>query len=186
MCPNFNCNAHFQYGQELLAHTISCPTCILCPDCKQTFTTYNDVSRHDCLANDELFVRKSLDKWYNQVRSGQLKCPNPSCASLFFMLDDFVNHTKICARKSKFAERVRSEDSLPCSFCYGNIKFADATKHMEEQHTEVNFLSCSIKTSTRFNVHLSQHFQPLFTPAEIVIRFLGKPRRTDIFNLFLF
>ena len=55
------------------------------------------------------------------------------------MVEEFTSHTSICAKKSKFAERVQNEGKLPCSFCCNNLKFDEATTHMEDMHPEVIF-----------------------------------------------
>lgn len=137
LCPNFNCNTKTLTSQEFIKHTIVCPTCLVCSDCNQTFNLYETYKGHECLANDELFIKKSLQFWSNQVRSGQLRCPNSLCDSWFFVLERFTKHVQQCSKKSVFCLGLVKRDKIPCSFCNMTLSFNEYITHVQTNHTEI-------------------------------------------------
>lgn len=137
MCQNYDCNTICDSAQDLLRHSAECPTCIVCVDCKLTFTSEDDYKKHDCMANDDLFRKRSIDMWRNQIRSGQLQCANLSCSSKFYLFDEFVNHLRVCAKKSKFCKFAIEEGKMPCSHCSVMLSCDEIIKHFTEDHFEV-------------------------------------------------
>ena len=67
ICPNYDCNSVFTSCHDFFRHSVECPICVLCVDCKLTFTSEHEYDEHECLANDEMFRTRSLNMWLNQV-----------------------------------------------------------------------------------------------------------------------
>ena len=137
-CPNFNCNKSFEDGISFLQHCVLCPTCLLCYDCKRTFTDGQRYQQHECLANDEIFIKKTLDMWYNEIKSGQLCCANPSCNSWFYIPDEFISHLRKCEIKSLFCRRILKENKIPCAFCSKTVQLSDFAAHISDHHPDIN------------------------------------------------
>ncbi|XP_057313769.1 uncharacterized protein LOC130655083 isoform X2 [Hydractinia symbiolongicarpus] len=155
LCPNFNCNTKTLTTQEFIKHTIVCPTCLVCSDCNQTFNLYETYKDHECLANDELFITKSLHLWSNKVRSGQLRCPNSLCDSGFFILERFTEHVQQCSKRSVFCSEMLKRDKIPCSFCNMTLSFNEYITHVQTNHKETEG-STSSNNETSIESQISQ------------------------------
>ncbi|XP_066929476.1 uncharacterized protein [Clytia hemisphaerica] len=139
-CPHFNCSYEGDSARKYISHSIFCPPCILCEDCKCTFKSHTQWQEHDCILNDPIYFQRALNLWYSQVCSGFLRCPNVSCSSSFFIIEEFVSHLKECSTKSKFCKEVFERNKLKCSFCTAEFQMSEIQEHLSLEHSEIYML----------------------------------------------